>query len=220
MATRRRLFKWSAALWAFWGSVSPLYSQTKTMSSATDDDASLYMLQKPFEPRGDIQLGYGYGILNPYQNLHHFLVKGNYRLNSLWQVGASLAKINASENNFSKALAASAGAVEIRTEYQNPERTMHATVGFIPINGLLNLFSKKVIPFELVVGAKAGLSHYRDSGDSMSVGLSLEYKFYLWNRWGLFSGIEYAAERLNGLSGGPSVWIAASHMSAGLTWAY
>lgn len=220
MESHRRLFRLSAALVTALASLSPVYSQTKSSSSADENDAALYMLQKPFEPRGDIQFGYGYGILNPYQNLHHFFVKGNYRINSLWQVGASLAKINASENNFSKALAESAGAVEIRTEYQNPEQTMHATVGFIPINGLLNLFSKKVIPFELVVGAKAGLSNYRESGSSLSVGLTLEYKFYLWNRWGLFSGIEYAAERLNGLSGGPSVWIAASHVTAGLTWAY
>ena len=181
---------------------------------------SLYMIQKPFESRGDLQLGYGYGFMNPYENLHHVVLKANYRYSPNWQFGLAGSYINAVKNDATKTLEASLGSVQIKTEFQNPEYSLHATFASIPLSGLLNFFSKSVVPFDLVFGAKAGITQYKKSGIAPSLGPFLEYKTYFFDRLGVYFGIEYTVEHLKGINNEPAVWVSQSHIGLGATWAF
>lgn len=190
------------------------------LGHAQNPSQSLYMVQKPFESRGDIQVGYGYGFMNPYENLHHVVLKGNYRLNTNWQVGLQGSYISPIKNDATRALENSLGNVQIRTEFQNPQYSIHGTVGMIPLSGLLNFFGSKVVPFDLVLGLKGGITEYKRSGTAPSFGPFLEYKTYFFNRLGVYFGIEYSAEYLKGVNSEPAVWVSQSHVAGGMTWAF
>lgn len=181
---------------------------------------SLYMIQKPYEPTGDVQLGYAYGFLNPYETLHHLVLKTNYRLSTHWQIGLQGSYITSVKNKTTRDLESSLGSVAISTEYQNPEYSLHATVGSIPLSGLLNLFSQKVVPFDLVFGLKVGMTQYKSSGTAPSLGLVLEYKTYFFKKLGCYFGMEYAVEHLQAVGTNPAAWVSQSGAAAGMTWAF
>jgi hypothetical protein len=194
----------------------PAMSQSNDSTRAKN----LYMVQKPIDNWGDIQLGYGYGFLNPYENLHHFVLKANYRFHPNWQAGIQGSYIKAIKNEATRVLEASLGGVNIKTEFQNPQYSLHATVGMIPLSGLLNFFSTSVVPFDLVVGLKAGITNYERSGMAPSFGPLIEYKTYFFHSLGLYFGLEYAFEHIPEVNNQPAVWVSQSHVGVGLTWAF
>lgn len=143
-------------------------SEKRAVPASAADYGSLYMIEsrstevKPII----IALAYQRELSNPYLDVNGVNLQAGYALSRHVMFGAQFSRYFATNSTLTFEVESRLKTREITQSVKQPHLSGYGVVGLTPLAGQLNFFSRKAIPFDLVVTVGGGTVRYLGEGYS------------------------------------------------------
>lgn len=144
----------------------------------------------------ELRLNYGNDFSNPYLQTHSTGLSGHWILHRNFGIGLEGTIYGSTKREAATTLASTLGPYGYQVLAPEPEWSSVAVIRFVPITGLVNLFSWKVIPIDLILLARAGVIRYSTFHPGLLVGAGLEVNIGIASNWGMVLAASWEDDHL------------------------
>lgn len=156
-----------------------------------ESESLYYAVEKNSHPerKFEIRGAFGYDISNPYLNVLGGQLSGYYLINKFFAAGVEIAANTTAQKEYAKELENELKRHNYRLDMFAPDYGIVAVGRFVPLSGLVNLFSNSVIKTELGILLRGGSMHYKTLGFGPTVGTGFDVTFEFNTGFGMHTSL-------------------------------
>lgn len=139
----------------------------------------------PQTGRHRLSFGGGFDSANPLLNVYNVQAGYAYEFAQVIEVGVIAKTFISSETDLKKRVDLEFDLIGLQVEGQKPKWASYLTLSLIPIQGRVNFFARKIIPYALLISAGPGVRHTREGGDLWGWFWSVQNRFYIHDTWAI-----------------------------------
>ena len=144
----------------------------------------------------EIRILGGNDFSNPYLDTITAGLSAHWLLHRTIGLGLEAVTYRNSKRSSAIALEQTLGPFGFQVETPSPEWSSAAVIRLVPMTGLVNFFSWKIVPIDVIVLGKAGLSRYSAYNPGLLLGVGLEMNIGFDSMWGMFLAASWEQDHI------------------------